>query len=116
VKSLAGAVGDIGNVNFDMGAAYPVLVIAWFNAHRASGNGQPICFIEFSSDGVTYYGTWLTTTSSVTQGPVTADAYKPIGPVFGYARYFRLRFYGAAVTTNPSVFHVKLAEVQAIQL
>jgi hypothetical protein len=111
IKSLAGANGDIGFIMFDMGAAYPVLVIFLINAHRASGDGAANIYIESSNDNVNWYNDGLRI-----YGAVSDDAYKPTHASFLYARYLRLHFYSSSVTVNPSVFHVKVAEVQALQL
>lgn len=111
IKSLAGVNGEVGRIVFDMGANYPVCVLVWLNPHRASGDGTITLSLESSSDGITYAGGVSAGISGIA-GDLLRDSY----PGFCYGRYIRLRFTTASVTVNPSVFHVKLAEVQAIQL
>jgi len=108
VKTAAAA-GDIGTIVIDLGAAHPVLVIAKVNAHRVSGDGSISCYIEASDDGVNFYSGGIGATSAR-----FTDAYTSLTPTFLHARYFRLRFY--ANPTVSSVYHVKVAEIQAIHL
>jgi len=112
VKSLAGVSGAIGKIYFDMGAPYPVLIIARANVSRSSGDGTGTC---------TVYSKVLTGDSYQSSGyysitAKTTDAYYPFTPVFTYARYINLQFGALSVTVNPSVFNVKVAEVMALQL
>jgi len=109
VKSLAGADGLIGTLTWDMGAPYPVWVTVHQNTHRHWGDGWVFTEIRSSPDGVTYYS------AGVRHQDVFADVYKPIHPAFLYSRYVRLLYYSDLVTVNPSIFHVKVAEVQALQ-
>lgn len=111
VKSLAGVNGDVGRIYIDLGALYPVMIVALLNLHRESGDGNIQAIIEISPDGSTYYGSGPLSISGV-----TGDTYRAMDPFFAYTRYFRIRFYTASVTVNPSVFHVKGAELMALQL
>jgi len=108
VKTLAAA-GVIGNIKFDLGAAYPVLVLIHMNVHRDSGDGSISVYIGISDDGITYADT-----PAVMSG-VVANLYRAIIATFGYSRYYRIRI-NAVGTTGSSVYHVKVAEVMAIQL
>ena len=109
VKTLS-ANGWIGNIKFDMGAIYPVLIVAHINAHRDSGDGEIYMSVWSSPDGANYYfsGTY-------SQCGVVVVAYKPFVSAFTYARYFRIRL-NSSGTSVASVYHVKVAEVMAIQL
>lgn len=109
VKAL-GAPGIIGTMNFDMGSAHPVLIVAHMNVHRDSGDGTISVYVDYSPDGVLYY-----TCGAFSISGVTTDTYYPFDPIFMYARYFRVRVY-ASGTSVPSVYHVKIAQIQAIQL
>jgi hypothetical protein len=109
IKSLAGVNGEVGRLTFDMGASYPITIVAWMNIHRASGDGTITLVIETSDDNITY----AVGVSGSLSG-VAGDLLRNMYPAFGYGRYVRLRFTTASVTVNPSVFHVKLAEVQAL--
>jgi hypothetical protein len=110
IKSLAGKSGDIGDIFFDMGADYPVVIIGAVNGHRVSGDGMIGLQIAQSFDNSTWgFG-------NTVWGGITYDAYRIFAVFFAYARYIRFNFYSASVTVNPSVFHVKVAEVMALQL
>jgi len=110
-KSLPGTNGEVGRLTFDMGADYPVLVIIWCNPHRHSGDGTITTNVISSHDNITYSG-------SVSGGVsgVYGDSERTIYPVFCHGRYIRITWTTSGVTVNPSVFHVKLSEVQALQL
>lgn len=97
-------------IKFDMGSAYPVLVVAHMNAHRASGDGVIHCAIQRSDNGINYYDGGIGTLSRV-----SGDVYRSASPIFLYARYFQLFFY-TENTSVTSVYHVKVAEIMAIQL
>ena len=109
VKELAAA-DVIGNIKFDMGAVYPVLITAWMNVHRASGDGTISIMVESSPDGVSYYSAGVNSRVGL-----VGDLYRPLIPIFMYARYFRIRI-SSIDTSVASVYHVKVAEVMAIQL
>jgi len=111
VKSLAGVNGAIGYISFDMGAAYPVTILPRVNFHRASGDGTIYMYVTGSTDGVSYYDR-----STFDAAGTTPDVYRPCDVVTYYGRYIRLVFTTGDVTVNPSVFHVKVAEVMALQL
>jgi len=111
-KSLAGVSGNFGNIYFDMGAPYPVLITARVDINRSSGDGSAYCIVNskvLSEDS--YQSSGYANT-----GGKTTDTYYPFMPVFAYARYINLTFYTSSVTVNPSVFNVKVAEVMALQL
>lgn len=105
-----GAPADIGTIDFDMGRAYPVLVVAHMNVHRDSGDGTISVAIERSTDGIAYIysGVYNLATRIV-------DTYYAILPSFTYSRYFRVRLYAAA-TSVASVYHAKIGQIQALQL
>jgi hypothetical protein len=110
IKSLS-APATIGIIAFDMGHAFPVLIIIHTNVHRTAGSdGYANLYVDESDDGTN----WNSSVVSLTGG-VSSDFYKSTCAGFLFARYFRLR-YAAASVTVPSVFHVKIAEVQALQL
>jgi len=101
--------GDIGIITFDMGATYPVLVVAHLNVHKASGLGAVRVLVESSDDNNNFYQCGTDQTNK------SADAPAPILATFLYARYFRLRFVSTG-TTSESVYHVNVAEIQALEL
>jgi len=109
VKTLA-APGDVGTIIFDMGAAYPVLVLIHMNVHRASGDGTLYAVIDRSDDN---FATWAASSSIGTA--ISSDAYRGWLAIFLYARYFRIRVV-ASSTTVSSVYNVKCREVMALQL
>lgn len=109
IKALAGA-GTIGDIYFDLGAVYPVLLLAWLNYHRASGDGTLAYSWLSSTDGITWYNAPNSSSASF------ADIYKACLAGFAYARYIGLRIVTVTAPTGASVFHVKVAEAQALQL
>lgn len=109
IKALA-APGAIGNIIFDMGAIYPVLIIAKINVHRVSGDGSVTVAVDLSTDGINFYSSGLTIISGR-----TVDQYYPAHSTFLSAQYFQFRITSVS-TTTPSVYHIKVAEVMAIKL
>jgi hypothetical protein len=111
VKSLPGTNGEVGRLTFDMGADCPILVIIWCNPHRNSGDGTIGMSVTSSHDNVTYSGS-----ASGGISGISGDSERAIYLVFCHGRYIRITWTTSSVTVNPSVFHVKLSEVQALQL
>lgn len=114
IITQAGNNVKIGYIIFDMGAAYPVLII--FNAlgYRVSGDGNPAINIEMSVDNSTWYNSGSSTLQE-TASP-TVESYRSHLAPFLYARYFRLRCYTQSCTTNPSEYRFEGTEVMALQL
>jgi hypothetical protein len=109
VKTLTGA-GNVGYLTFDLGAVYPVLILAYGNWHRDSGDGTVQLVVQSSEDNSNWVnagGTGGSGSTNINQGVATG---------FAYARYFRLYFLTSTAPTGSSVFHVKVAEVMALQL
>ena len=109
VKTLS-APGDVGTITFDMGAAYPIMVLVHMNVHRLSGDGTLYAVVDRSDDN---FATWAASSSIGTA--ISSDAYRGWLAIFLYARYFRIRVV-ASSTTVSSVYHVKVKEIKALQL
>jgi len=112
-KSLAGVSGDVGNIYFDLGAEYPpCLLVCKVNIHRDSGDGNINCVLRQTNN----IANWADANTVSLISATTVDEYKSSLVGFVFRRYIDLKISTWSVTVNPSVFHVKVAEVQAWQI
>jgi len=105
-STTLGAGGDIGYLNFDLGAVRTVLVNAKVGVWRDAGTMN--LYWYWSTDGIAWKHT-----NHVVIGSTTSAVEEIIWPLLGMlrTRYFRLRFYLSAAGTG----NVKIYEVQALE-